>query len=147
MLGQIGMRIEIYLLLINSNPCDADAYNYLGRAYCEKGEFERACGQKLPVTLKWCEAGFDVPKPKRWNSSQELPCSGGMYMEDSKETLYHAEMRPTQPILAPSGRFEAGVISAGSTARSLGADPLKNGFTPSKETSRCHFLTLTTLRP
>lgn len=42
MLGQIDMRIETYSLLINSNPCDADAYNYLGRAYCEKGEFERA---------------------------------------------------------------------------------------------------------
>ena len=96
MLDQIDTRIETYSLLINSNPCDADTYNYLGRAYCEKGEFERACGQKLPVTLKWCEAG---------------------------------------------------VISAGSTARSLGADPLKNGFTPSKETSRCRFLTLTTLRP
>ena len=42
MLGQIDMRIETYSLLINSNPCDADAYNYLGRAYCEKGEFDRA---------------------------------------------------------------------------------------------------------
>ena len=41
-LGQIDMRIETYSLLINSNPCDADAYNYLGRAYCEKGEFDRA---------------------------------------------------------------------------------------------------------
>ncbi len=107
MLGQIDMRIETYSLLINSNSCDADAYNYLGRAYYEKGEFEHARGQKLPMTLKWCEAGFDVPKPKRWNSSQELPYSGGMYMEDSKETLYHAGMRPTQPILTPSGRFKA----------------------------------------
>lgn len=65
MLNQIDMRIETYSLLINSNHCDADAYNYLGRAYCEKGEFEHARGQKPPVTLKWCEAGFDVPKPKR----------------------------------------------------------------------------------
>ena len=66
-----------------------------------------ARGQKPPVTLKWYEAGFDVPKPKRWDASQELPRGGGMYMEGSKETLYHAGMRPTQPILTPSGRFKA----------------------------------------
>ena len=47
MLGQINMRIETYSLLINSNPCDADAYNYLGRAYCEKGEFDRVREQSL----------------------------------------------------------------------------------------------------
>lgn len=52
MLGQIDMRIETYPLLINSNHCDADAYNYLRRAYCEKGEFGCACEQKPPVTLK-----------------------------------------------------------------------------------------------
>ena len=28
-------------------------------------------------------------------------------MEDSKETLCHARMRPTQPILTPSGCFKA----------------------------------------
>ncbi len=66
-----------------------------------------ARGQKPPVRLKWYEAGFDVPKPKRWDASQELPRGGGMYMEGSKETLYHAGMRPNQPILTPSGRFKA----------------------------------------
>lgn len=30
-----------------------------------------------------------------------------MYMEDSKETLYQAGMRPNQPILTLSGRFKA----------------------------------------
>ena len=27
-LGQIDMRIETYSLLINSSPCNADAYNF-----------------------------------------------------------------------------------------------------------------------
>ncbi len=66
-----------------------------------------ARGKMPPVTLKWYETGFDVPKPKRWDASQELPTSGGMYMEGAKETLYHAGMRPNKPMLTPSDRFAA----------------------------------------
>ncbi|MCS1409953.1 MAG: scyllo-inositol 2-dehydrogenase (NAD(+)) [Verrucomicrobia subdivision 3 bacterium] len=64
-----------------------------------------ARGQKPPVTLKWYEAGFDVPKPRRWDPADELPSDGGMYMEGTKETLYHEGMRPTEPVLTPSARF------------------------------------------
>ena len=66
-----------------------------------------ARGKKPPVVLKWYEASFDVPKPRRWDPSESLPSGGGMYMEGSKETLYHAGMRPTKPILTPSHRFES----------------------------------------
>jgi predicted dehydrogenase len=65
-----------------------------------------ARGNKPPVVLKWYEASFDVPKPRRWDPSEALPTGGGMYMEGTKETLYHAGMRPTKPVLTPSGRFE-----------------------------------------
>jgi predicted dehydrogenase len=64
-----------------------------------------ARGEKPPVVLKWYEAGFDVPKPRRWDEGEALPQGGGMYMEGTKETLYHAGMRPTTPMLTPSGRF------------------------------------------
>ena len=57
-----------------------------------------ARGDRPPVTLKWYEKGFDVPPPRRWEEGKALPEEGGMYMEGTKETLYHAEMRPTSPI-------------------------------------------------
>lgn len=63
-----------------------------------------ARGEKPPVTMKWYEAGFDVPKPRRWEADKPLPTEGGMYMEGSKETLYHSGMRPTSPALAPVAR-------------------------------------------
>ncbi len=66
-----------------------------------------ARGSKPPVVLKWYEAGFDVPKPRRWDPADELPSGGGMYMEGTKETLYHEGMRPTRPRLTPSARYEA----------------------------------------
>ena len=66
-----------------------------------------ARGKKPPVVLKWYEASFDVPKPRRWDPSEALPTGGGMYMEGTKETLYHAGMRPTKPMLTPNSRFEA----------------------------------------
>lgn len=62
-------------------------------------------GSKPPVTLKWYEAGYEVPKPKRWDAAEALPAKGGMYMEGSKETLYHEDMRPTKPLLTPSARM------------------------------------------
>ena len=66
-----------------------------------------ARGDRPPVTLKWYEAGFDVPKPKRWDPRQELPSGGGMYLEGSQETLFHAGMRPNRPVLVPEDRFAA----------------------------------------
>lgn len=66
-----------------------------------------ARGEKPPVTMKWYEAGFDVPKPKRWDAEKPLPEGGGMYMEGTKETLFHEGMRPNSPMLTPSSRFQA----------------------------------------
>ncbi len=64
-----------------------------------------ARGEKPPVTLKWYEKGFDVPKPRRWDQKKPLHGEGGMYMEGSKETLYHSGMRPTSPMITPGERF------------------------------------------
>lgn len=64
-----------------------------------------ARGDKPPVTMKWFEKGYDVPKPKRWNEAEALPAGGGMYMEGTKDTLFHADMRPTSPRLTPGDRF------------------------------------------
>jgi predicted dehydrogenase len=64
-----------------------------------------ARGAKPPVTLKWYEKGFQVPKPRRWDVGKPLPAEGGMYMEGTKETLFHAGMRPESPMLTPDARF------------------------------------------
>jgi predicted dehydrogenase len=64
-----------------------------------------ARGDKPPVTLTWYEKGFDVPKPRRWEPGKPLPAEGGMYMEATKETLFHAGMRPESPMLTPAARF------------------------------------------
>lgn len=64
-----------------------------------------ARGEKPPVTMKWFEKGHEIPKPKRWNQDEPLPESGGMYMEGTKETLFHEDMRPTTPKLTPDDRF------------------------------------------
>ncbi|MFT5239074.1 MAG: putative dehydrogenase [Candidatus Promineifilaceae bacterium] len=64
-----------------------------------------ARGAKPPVTLKWFEKGYDVPMPKRWDENKALHSEGGMYMEGSKETLYHAGMRPKSPQITPNARF------------------------------------------
>lgn len=62
-------------------------------------------GNKPPVKMVWYEAGYDVPKPERWDSKKALPSGGGMYMEGSKETLYHEGMRPTKPVITPGPRM------------------------------------------
>jgi len=36
-----------------------------------------ARGRKPPVTLKWYEKKFDVPKPRRWEAGKPLPAEGG----------------------------------------------------------------------
>lgn len=64
-----------------------------------------ARGAKPPVTLTWYERGYDVPKPRRWEPDKPLPTEGGMYMEGTKETLFHAGMRPESPMLTPAARF------------------------------------------
>lgn len=64
-----------------------------------------ARGERPPVTLTWYEKGFDVPKPKRWDPEKPLAEEGGMYMEGTKETLYHAGMRPESPMISPDARF------------------------------------------
>ncbi len=64
-----------------------------------------ARGDKPPVVLKWFERGYEVPKPKRWDPGAKLGGEGGMYMEGSKETLYHGGMRPNSPQLTPNARF------------------------------------------
>lgn len=64
-----------------------------------------ARGNKPPVTLTWYEKGFDVPKPKRWEEGRKLDAGGGMYMEGSKNTLYHADMRPVSPEITPKAKY------------------------------------------
>jgi predicted dehydrogenase len=64
-----------------------------------------ARGEKPPVTLKWYEKGFNVPRPRRWDPSKPLPAEGGMYMEGTRETLFHAGMRPESPMITPADRF------------------------------------------
>ena len=64
-----------------------------------------ARGTKPPVTMTWYERGYDVPKPRRWEPDKPLPVEGGMYMEGTKETLFHAGMRPESPMLTPAARF------------------------------------------
>jgi predicted dehydrogenase len=64
-----------------------------------------ARGDKPKVTLTWYEKGFAVPKPRRWETDKALPAEGGMYMEGTKETLFHAGMRPESPMLTPAARF------------------------------------------
>jgi predicted dehydrogenase len=64
-----------------------------------------ARGASPPVTLRWYEKGFEAPKPRRWDPAHPLAEEGGMYMEGSKETLYHAGMRPESPMLTPASRF------------------------------------------
>jgi len=64
-----------------------------------------ARGTKPPVTMTWYERGYDVPKPRRWEPDKPLPTEGGMYMEGTKETLFHAGMRPESPMLTPAARF------------------------------------------
>lgn len=60
---------------------------------------------KPPVIMKWYEKGRDAPKPKRWVNDDPLDPRGGMYMEGTKETVYHGDMRPTSPTLTPRARF------------------------------------------
>jgi predicted dehydrogenase len=64
-----------------------------------------ARGDKPPVTLVWYEKEFDVPPPRRWKPGKPVHPSGGMYMEGTKETLYHSEMRPVSPMITPAERF------------------------------------------
>ena len=64
-----------------------------------------ARGEKPPVTLKWYEKGYDVPAPRRWEAGKPLPVEGGMYMEGTKETLFHAGMRPDSPMITPADHF------------------------------------------
>ena len=63
-----------------------------------------ARGKKPPVVMKWYEAGYEVPKPKRWDQKDAIPPKGGMYMEGSKNTLFHEGMRPNNPVLTPNAR-------------------------------------------
>jgi predicted dehydrogenase len=64
-----------------------------------------ARGEKPPVILKWYEREREVPLPKRWDAEMKLHQEGGMYMEGTKETIYHGDMRPVSPQLTPNARF------------------------------------------
>ncbi len=64
-----------------------------------------ARGKKPPVVMKWFEKDYPAPKPRRWDPKKALPGGGGMYMEGTKETIYHAGMRPNSPMLTPGERF------------------------------------------
>jgi len=64
-----------------------------------------ARGKKPPVVMKWFEKGYPVPAPKRWDKGKKLPSGGGMYMEGTKDTIYHSGMRPGSVQLTPNARF------------------------------------------
>jgi hypothetical protein len=89
-----------------------------------------ARGNKPPVVMKWIEKGYDVPKPKRWDQTKSMPGGGGMYMEGTKETLFHAGMRPNSPQLTPNERFNAAKPALAKIKRlpSLGNGPIEEWF-------------------
>ena len=89
-----------------------------------------ARGSKPPVTLTWYEKGYDVPKPKCWKEGKKLHGEGGMYMEGSKETLYHAGMRPTSPQILPDARFMEikGELKKIDKLPSAGGGPIEEWF-------------------
>ena len=62
-------------------------------------------GKKPPVKMVWYEAGYDIPKPKRWDGGA-MPSKGGLYMEGTKETLFHEGMRPNNPVIMPGPRMK-----------------------------------------
>ncbi len=66
-----------------------------------------ARGHRPAVRMRWYEAGYEVPIPERWDPEQKLHGEGGMFMIGDKETLYHAGMRPSKPVITPGSRFEA----------------------------------------
>ncbi|MEM7386764.1 MAG: Gfo/Idh/MocA family oxidoreductase, partial [Verrucomicrobiota bacterium] len=89
-----------------------------------------ARGKKPSVVMKWFEAGYEVPKPKRWDPKKELPRGGGMYMEGTKETLFHEGMRPTSPRVTPNERFSEMKSQLAGIERmpSLGKGPIDELF-------------------
>jgi hypothetical protein len=44
--------------------------------------------------------------PRRWDPGKSLPEEGGMYMEGTENTLFHAGMRPDGPQFTPGDRFK-----------------------------------------
>ena len=89
-----------------------------------------ARGNKPPVVMKWFEKGYEVPKPKRWDQTKALPGGGGMYMEGTKETLFHGGMRPNSPQLTPNERFNAAKPELAKIERlpSLGNGPIQEWY-------------------
>lgn len=87
-------------------------------------------GDKPAVKMTWYEAGYEVPKPKRWDQSVPMPAQGGMYMEGSKQTLYHVGMRPTTPMITPSERMKEiqPEIDKITKLESLGKGPIEELF-------------------
>ena len=89
-----------------------------------------ARGSKPPVTLKWYEKGYEVPTPKCWEKGKKLHGEGGMYMEGSKETLYHSGMRPTSPQILPNARYMEmkGELKKIDKLPSAGGGPIEEWF-------------------
>ena len=71
-----------------------------------------------------------MPKPKRWDEKQALDGGGGMYMEGTKETLYHKGMRPTSPQLTPNDRFmeKKGELAKIERLPSVGKGPIEEWY-------------------
>ncbi|MBT3483323.1 MAG: Gfo/Idh/MocA family oxidoreductase [Opitutales bacterium] len=93
-----------------------------------------ARGDKPPVTMKWVERGNKVPKPAGWEKDKPLPEEGGMYMTGTKETLFHAGMRPASPAIIPTNRFMDMREDLSKIPRlpSVGAGPVEEWFTAIK---------------
>jgi len=94
-----------------------------------------ARGSKPPVILKWYEKGYDVPKPKCWEKDKPLPVEGGMYMEGTKDTLFHPGMRPQSPQILPNSRYMEikGDLKKIPRLPSRGNGPIEEWFTAIKE--------------
>lgn len=59
MLEQLDMAIEAYSSAINLNPCNANAYNNRGVAYCNEGDFDNAIkDHNAAIKLNPCESDF-----------------------------------------------------------------------------------------
>ena len=93
-----------------------------------------ARGKKPPVVMKWYEKGYEVPKPACWEKGKALPEEGGMYMEGSKETLFHPGMRPGSPQIIPRSRYVEMRDKLKEIPRlpSVGAGPIEEWFTAIK---------------
>jgi len=57
-----------------------------------------ARGNKIPLTVKWYEGGNKPEIPKGFAYGEELP-SEGILIQGTKHTIFHADIRPNNPVI------------------------------------------------